>query len=146
MKNFEEFSYVMIKPTYLEHKAEIKRRIEEIGGTIIAEQSILINKEVLKEHYAHIANMPFYPELEEYMLSGECYAMLVGGSNGIIAKIREIVGPTKNSPEGTIRGDFMHKNASSSKNVIHASDARDTANAEIARFFGQELYNEYHNK
>lgn len=145
MANFEEFSYVMIKPTYLEHVGEIKRRIEEIGGTIVKEKRILINKETLKEHYAHIAHLDFYPELEEYMLSDECYAMLVAGKKGIIAKVREIVGPTKNSPKGTIRGDFMHVGAPTSKNVIHASDATDTANAEIKRFFGEEVFKEYHN-
>lgn len=145
MSNFEEFSYVMIKPTYLNHKDEIKSRLEAIGGSILEEKTLKMNKDKLKEHYAHIADKPFYPEVEEYMLSGDCYAMLVAGSNGIIAKIREIVGPTKNSPKGTIRGDFMHENANSSENVIHASDARDTANAEIERFFGSEIFNQYHN-
>lgn len=146
MSNFEEYSYVMIKPTYLDHKEEIKKRLQSIGGTILKEKTIKMNKDTLKEHYAHIADRPFYPEVEEYMLSGDCYAMLIAGNEGIIAKIREIVGPTKNSPAGTIRGDFMHQGASSSANVIHASDARDTANAEIMRFFGKEVYNENHNK
>lgn len=145
MSNFEEFSYVMIKPTYLDHKDEIKRRLEAIGGSILEEKTLKMTKDKLKEHYAHIADKPFYPEVEEYMLGGDCYAMLVAGSKGIIAKIREIVGPTKNSPKGTIRGDFMHENANSSANVIHASDARDTANAEIERFFGSEIFNQYHN-
>ena len=145
MSNFEEFSYVMIKPTYLDHKDEIKNRLEAIGGSILEEKTLKMTKDKLKEHYAHIADKPFYPEVEEYMLSGDCYAMLVAGSNGIIAKIREIVGPTKNSPKGTIRGDYMHENANSSANVIHASDARDTANAEIERFFGSEIFNQYHN-
>lgn len=145
MSNFQEFSYVMIKPTYLDHKDEIKGRLEAIGSSILEEKTLKMTKDKLKEHYAHIADKPFYPEVEEYMLSGDCYAMLIAGSNGIIAKIREIVGPTKNSPKGTIRGDFMHENANSSANVIHASDARDTANAEIERFFGSEIFYQYHN-
>lgn len=142
---FEEYSYVMIKPGYLEHKDEIKARLESIGGHILKENVINIGKDTLKEHYAHIADKPFYPEVESYMLSGKCYAMLIAGNEGIIAKIREIVGPTKNSPKGTIRGDFMHEGASSSANVIHASDARDTANAEIKRFFGESIFAENHN-
>lgn len=142
---FEEYTYVMIKPTYLDYKDEIKARLEAIGGHILEEKTLLMQKDVLKEHYAHIADKPFYPELESYMLSGECYAMLVAGAEGIIAKIREIVGSTKNAPKGTIRGDFMHEGASSSANVIHASDARDTANAEIKRFFGEDVFATNHN-
>ena len=58
--------------------------------------------------------------------------MIVEGPTGIIENIRNIVGPTKNAPKGTIRGDFA---IDGSKNVIHASDAIETANAEINRFF-----------
>ena len=145
MSKFNEYSYVMIKPTYLCYTDEIKNRLKAIGGTILAEKTLAMNSEKLREHYAHIADKPFYPEVEEYMLSGDCNAFLVAGDEGIIAKIREIVGPTKNAPQGTIRGDFMHKDANSSANVIHASDARDTANAEIERFFGKEIFNLYHN-
>ena len=131
-----EKSYVMIKPGYLEHKDEIIKRIEEIGGKIVAEKTLNLDKEILREHYAHIVQFDFYPELEQYMTSGECYGMIVEGEAGIIAKIREIVGPTKNAPKGTIRGDFMKPGVSTSQNVIHASDAVETAEAEIERFFG----------
>ena len=94
----------------------------------------MMTKELLKEHYAHIADRPFYPEVEEYMMSGPVVGMIVEGEN-VIKGMRNFMGPTKylDAPAGTIRGDYS---CNDRENLIHGSDAPETAEAEIKRFFG----------
>lgn len=127
-----EQSYIMIKPGFLHLESEIVKRINNIGGKIIKRKQFMLNSEVLKEHYSHLLELPFYPNIEKYMLSGEVVGMVVEGED-IINKIREILGPTKNAPKGTIRGDYA---TGVTENVLHASDGPETAKAEIIRFFG----------
>lgn len=127
-----EQSYIMIKPGFLELEEEIIKRINNIGGNVIKRKQFMLDSETLKKHYSHLLDLPFYPSIEEYMLSGEVVGMVVEGEN-IINKIREILGPTKNAPKGTIRGDFAK---GTTENVLHASDGPETAKDEIKRFFG----------
>lgn len=133
-----EKSYVMIKPGFLHLEKEIIKRLGDINCRVLETKKMNLNERILKEHYSHLANMPFFPEIVNYMTSGEVKGMIVEGPNGSISEIRKIVGPTKNAPKGTIRGDYA---LDGSKNVIHASDAVETANSEIKRFF--ERFHEF---
>ena len=66
-----------------------------------------LSSEKLREHYAHIADKPFYPEVEGFMQSAPVIAMALRGENAISA-VRELVGPTDSTvaAKGTIRGDL----------------------------------------
>lgn len=127
----------MLKPDAVRRglMGEIINKIERKGYTISAMKMFNMTKELLREHYAHIADRPFYPEVEEYMLSGPVLGMIVEGEN-VIKGMRNFMGPTKylEAPAGTIRGDYS---CNDRENLIHGSDAPETAEAEIKRFFGE---------
>lgn len=132
-----EKTYIMLKPDAIRRglMGEIINKIERKGYTISAMKMFNMTKELLREHYAHIADRPFYPEVEEYMLSGPVLGMIVEGEN-VIKGMRNFMGPTKylEAPAGTIRGDYS---CNDRENLIHGSDAPETAEAEIKRFFGE---------
>lgn len=112
------------------------QRFEEAGFNMVAAKMLQLTPEKLKEHYAHIADKPFFPEIEAFM-SERPVLILVFEGKEIIQRVRNLVGPTDSAaaPAGTIRGDWgtdkMH-------NIVHASDSVDSATAEIERFFGGE--------
>ncbi|MEG1581889.1 MAG: nucleoside-diphosphate kinase [Clostridia bacterium] len=127
-----EKSCVLIKPGFKHLEKEIIKWLEGVGGKIIKRKEFYLTHEQLKKHYAHLYNESFYPELEKYMMSDKVVGMVVEGEN-IIAEIRRILGPTKNAPKGTIRGEYA---INGRENVLHASDCLETAEQEIKRFFG----------
>ena len=88
---------------------------------------------LLKEHYAHIASKPFFPEVQKFMQKTPIIAMALEGDNAI-AGVRELLGPTdsKKAAKGTIRGDL---GVDVMVNVCHASDTPETAAQELKRFF-----------
>lgn len=129
-----EKTYIMLKPDAIERKlmGEIIARIEKKGYVISDMKMFEIDKEVLKEHYAHIADKPFYPEIEAYMTRGKVLGMIVEGENAVLG-MRALMGPTKDAPAGTIRGDYA---LNGSENIIHGSDSVENGLVEIKRFFG----------
>jgi len=131
-----ERTYVMLKPDAVERKltGRIIDRIESKGYRIVAIKVMNLNQEILREHYAHVADKPFYPHMERYMMSGPVWGMIVEGEN-VIQGMRMLMGATKfeEALPGTIRGDFAK---STTENVIHGSDSPETAEIEIKRFFG----------
>ena len=88
---------------------------------------------ILREHYAHVADLPFFPNIEAFMSSRPVMPMILRGDD-VIAKVRELLGPTNSeeAPKGTIRGDL---GTNMMRNVVHASDSPENAAAEIVRFF-----------
>jgi nucleoside-diphosphate kinase len=88
---------------------------------------------LLREHYAHIASKPFFPEVQEFMQKTPVIAMALEGA-GAVNRVRELLGPTdsKKAAKGTIRGDF---GLDVMVNVAHASDSAETAAMELKRFF-----------
>jgi len=108
-------------------------RFEQAGFEIAACKMIHLDSAILREHYAHIASLPFFPEIEGFMSSRPVIAMVLKGE-GVVARVRNLVGPTNSAtaPAGTIRGDWgtdkMH-------NIVHASDSPEAAAVEIKRFF-----------
>jgi len=133
-----ERTYIMLKPDAVERKlaGHIIERIEAKGYRITAIKIMNLDREILREHYAHVADQPFYPAMEEYMMSGPVWGMIVEGEN-VIKGMRMLMGATKfeDALPGTIRGDFAK---STTENVIHGSDSPETAEIEIKRFFGYQ--------
>ena len=131
-----ERTYIMLKPDCLKRGliGEVIARIEKKGYKIADARMMNLSPEILREHYAHIADKPFYPEVEAYMTSGPVLAMIVEGEN-VVKGLRILMGATKfeEAAAGTIRGDYAQ---STSENIIHGSDSPENAAIEIKRFFG----------
>ena len=131
-----ERTYIMLKPDALKRgvAGEIISRIERKGYKIVEAKTMQLGEAVLKEHYAHIADKPFFPELVDYMTSGPVLAMIVEGPD-VVLGMRILMGATKfeEAVPGTIRGDFTF---CTTENLIHGSDSVENAEIEIKRFFG----------
>jgi nucleoside-diphosphate kinase len=118
------------------HVGSVVDRFEKAGFTIVGCKMVILSPEILREHYAHVASKPFYPEIETFMRSRPVIMMALEG-DGIVAKVRELLGPTdsRKAAKGTIRGDF---GTEMMKNVVHASDSDENAQIELQRFFKPE--------
>lgn len=106
---------------------------EAAGFSVAGCKMMQLDSALLREHYAHIADQPFFPEIERFMASEPVVVMILEGE-GIIEKVRDLLGPTDSTqaPAGTIRGDYGE---TVMINVVHASDSPESAQAEIKRFF-----------
>lgn len=133
--NVEE-TFIMIKPDAVRARksGEIITRIERSGLTIERMEMCTLTDDVVKKHYAHLADKPFFPSLVGFMTSGPVVKMIVSGPSAI-KKMRMLMGATDpvEAAPGTIRGDYA---VDVNSNVIHGSDGPDTAKLEIERFFG----------
>lgn len=111
----------------------VLQRFESAGFRVHGLKMMKLSEEVLKEHYAHVADRPFFPEIVSFMQSSPVVALALGGEN-VISRVRDLLGPTdsKKAPAGTIRGDF---GTDMMVNVCHASDSPEAAAAEVKRFF-----------
>ena len=132
---------IILKPDCMakKHAGSVIDRFEKAGFEIVGAKMIRLTPQVLREHYAHVASKPFYPEIEQFMSSRPVILMALQGEN-IVQKVRDLLGPTdsRKAAKGTIRGDF---GTEMMKNVVHASDSDENAKAELARFFRpEELY------
>lgn len=133
-----EKTLIILKPDAFEKRkvGATIARFEEAGYAIIASKMMQLDSPLLKEHYAHIADKPFFPEIEAFMSSRPVLVMILAG-NSVIDRVRNLVGPTNSlaAPAGTVRGDWGTDMMS---NIVHASDGPETAAAEIKRFFKDE--------
>lgn len=131
----KERTLLLIKPDAVQRGliGDILTRFEHKGFKVAGMKMIQMTKELSKEHYAHLVSKPFYPDLEKFMTSQPIVAVVIEGKEAVEVT-RLIVGPTNASkaPGGTVRGDFSN---STSRNVIHASDSKETAEKEVHRFF-----------
>ena len=131
-------TFIIFKPDCLAqgHVGSVLERFEKAGFAVIGCKMVRLSPEVLREHYAHVASKPFYPEIEQFMRSRPVIVMALQGE-GIVQKVRDLLGPTdsRKAAKGTIRGDF---GTEMMKNVVHASDSDDNARVELARFFKPE--------
>ena len=137
----KEYTYIMIKPDGVRMglTEEIVRRIQGRGFEIKLFDVRKLDGDILDEHYAHVKDRDFYPEMKKFMLSDYVVPMIVYGENAIQG-MRDLMGPTKSTeaPAGTIRGDYGNKEILN-ENVIHGSDSQENALIEIKRFFNLDL-------
>lgn len=138
-----ERTLILLKPDAVQNRVcgQVIARFEEAGFAIRGCKMMHLSSEKLREHYAHIADKPFYPEVETFMQSAPVIALVLEGDD-IIAKMRDMLGVTDclEAAPGTIRAELGSKEAGKSKmcNIAHASDGPEAAEAEVARFFGED--------
>jgi nucleoside-diphosphate kinase len=112
---------------------EVYRRFERAGLSIVAARMLQLSQREAEGFYAVHRERPFFRDLVRYMSSGPVMVQVLEGENAI-ALNRDIMGATdpKKAAPGTIRADLA---SSIEQNVVHGSDAPDTAVREIAFFF-----------
>lgn len=126
---------ILFKPDAVEKRVigRVLSRFEEAGFTVRGMKMMALSDEVLAEHYAHIADKPFFPEVRGFMQKTPVVALALEGEE-VIGKVRDLLGPTDSqaAAAGTIRGDY---GVDKMVNVCHASDSPEAAAAELQRFF-----------
>ncbi len=129
-----EKTIVLVKPDGVQRGlvGEVIRRLELKGLKIVGMKMTILSEELLKEHYAHIVDKPFYPGVENFMRSNPVIALCLEGREAVAA-VRLIAGVTNaaKADGGTIRGDL----AMGMSNVIHCTDTVENAMQEVKRFF-----------
>ncbi len=130
-----ETTLILLKPDCVTKKlcGEVLGRFEREGFAIRGLKVLALTDDLLKEHYSHIADRPFFPEIVAFMKSSPVIALALSGEN-VIARVRDLLGPTdsRKAEKGTIRGDLGEDQM---VNVCHASDGAESAAAELKRFF-----------
>lgn len=126
---------VIIKPSGVQRglAGEIISRFEKKGLIIAGMKMMALSEPLLREHYAHLVDRPFFPTLLRSMMAAPVIVMAVKGVDAVEV-VRGMTGVTngRKAAPGTIRGDFS---VSGQENIIHASDSTENAAIEIARFF-----------
>jgi nucleoside-diphosphate kinase len=130
-----ETTLILLKPDCVSkgHCGDVLQRFEKAGFRIRGCKMMRLSDGLLREHYAHIAAKPFFPELQEFMQSSPVVAVALEAESAV-DKVRALAGPTdsKKAAPGTIRGDY---GVDVMVNTVHASDSLAAAGAELARFF-----------
>lgn len=130
-----ERTLVILKPSCIERNliGEVIGRIEKRGLVIAGMKMIQLDEAVLREHYSHLVDKPFFPQLAKSMMVCPVIVMCLKGVD-VVRVFREMTGVTngRKAAPGTLRGDFC---MSGSLNIIHASDSVENAEIELARFF-----------
>jgi nucleoside-diphosphate kinase len=135
-----ERTFLAIKPDGVQRQliGDIISRLETKGFTLVGLKLIQVNPALAAQHYGEHQAKPFFPGLVEFITSGPVVAMVWEGK-GVVAAARKMIGVTNplNAEPGTIRGDY---GIDIGRNIIHGSDAIETAEREIALWFEpQEL-------
>lgn len=114
---------------------KINARFEERGLRIVAQRRLQLSREQAEQFYAVHRARPFFKDLVDFMISGPVVVQVLEGDNAV-ALNREIMGATdpKKAAPGTIRADFA---TTVDENMVHGSDAADTARQEIGFFFAE---------
>ncbi len=138
-----EKTLIILKPDCTQRRVigRIIQRFEDKGLTIAGMKLMQISRELAERHYAPHKGKPFYPPLIDYITSGPVVVLALSGT-GVIDMARKLMGATFgfNAEPGTIRGDF---GASKTYNLVHGSDAPETAETEIALYFSPDELLDY---
>lgn len=133
----QETTLILLKPDCVTKRLSgtVLSRLEAEGFTIRGLKMMQLSDAILREHYAHVASLPFFPDIVTFMQSSPVVALALSGEN-VITRVRDLLGPTDSTAaaKGTIRGDFGENKM---VNVCHASDSPEAAAAEVKRFFGE---------
>jgi len=133
-----ERTFLAIKPDGVQRGfvGNIISRLESKGFTLVGLKLINVSRELAEQHYAVHKERPFFSSLIEFITSGPVVAMVWEG-DGVVASARKMIGATNplSAEPGTIRGDF---GVDVGRNLIHGSDAIETAQNEISLWFKEE--------
>jgi nucleoside-diphosphate kinase len=133
-----ERTFLAIKPDGVQRGlvGEIIRRFEAKGFTLVGMKFMTVSRELAEQHYGVHRERPFFKGLVEFITSGPVVAMVWEGE-GVIASARKSIGATNplTAEPGTIRGDF---GVNIGRNIIHGSDAPETAQQEVSLWFKEE--------
>ncbi len=133
-----ERTFLAVKPDGVQRQlvGEIIRRYESKGFKLVGLKLMQPTRELAEKHYGVHKERPFFAGLVEFITSGPVVAMVWEG-DGVVASARKIIGATNplTAEPGTIRGDY---GANIGRNIIHGSDAIETAQTEIALWFTPE--------
>jgi nucleoside-diphosphate kinase len=132
-----ERTLILVKPDAFARNltGEIIARFERKGLRLAALNQLTMTRELAERHYAEHVGKPFFDELVEFITSGPLVSMVLEGDQAIAAA-RQVIGatnPIEASP-GSIRGDFA---TAVGQNMVHGSDAPESAAREVALFFPQ---------
>lgn len=126
---------LLIKPDAVKRRlaGEIIRRLERKGLAVIAGRFFTVDEKLAREHYGEHTEKPFFGELIAFITSGPIWALAVEGPDAVKV-VRALMGATNplDAAPGTIRGDF---GISVTENLIHGSDAPESAVRELGLFF-----------
>lgn len=129
-------TYCMIKPDAVARGlvGRIVSRFEEVGLTVERMELGVVTPEQAAANYAEHEGKPFYEGLVAYITSGPVVKMVLSGPEAVVV-VRKLMGATnpKDAAPGTIRGDF---GLTLDANIVHGSDSPESAEREIAIFFG----------
>ncbi|HKP84752.1 MAG TPA: nucleoside-diphosphate kinase [Blastocatellia bacterium] len=138
-----ERTLILIKPDAIQRGliGRIIARFEEKGLKITGIKFLKLTDEILKDHYSHLADKPFFAGIKRFMQLTPVIALCVEGLEAV-ETVRALCGITKAraAAPGTIRGDWA---MSIQANLVHASDSIETAQKEVARFFDDSELFEY---
>ncbi len=133
-----ERTFVLLKPDCVQRRlmGRVLTRFEDKGLNLIALKMLQVTPALAQKHYAEHVNKPFYPGLEEFITGSPIVAMVIEGLEAIRV-VRDMLGATSGlqAAAGTIRGDFS---SSRQMNLVHASDGPESAQREIALYFGDD--------
>lgn len=128
----------MVKPDGVQRRliGECIKRFESRGLKLVGMKFQVLSREIAEKHYAEHAEKPFFKDLVGFITSGPTVQMVWEGPEAV-DQVRKMNGATNclKADVGTIRGDF---GLSLQNNIIHASDALDTAEREIALYFNED--------
>ena len=134
-----ERTFMLFKPESIKNHnmQDIIIMILQSGLTITDLQFVHPTKELLRQHYYHLTDQPFYAEMENYLLKGPLVSAVLNGENAVI-KWRNLMGATNplEASEDTIRGQFGTVENGKIYNVVHGSDSVENAEREIKLWYG----------
>lgn len=133
-----EKTLVIFKPSAVERGivGEILARFEKKGLAIAGMKMMQLTEAILRDHYAHLVDKPFFPSILDSMMASPVIVMCLEGKDAVKV-VRLLTGATngREALPGTIRGDYSMSNQA---NIIHASSSLEDAEAELRRFFRPE--------
>src|SRR5437763_10532119 len=130
-----ERTLILVKPDAFARNlsGEIIARFERKGLRLVAMNLTTMSRELAGRHYAEHEGKGFYEELVSFITSGPLVAMVLEGEQAVVAA-RQVIGATNplEATTGSIRGDFAIEVG---QNMVHGSDAPESAVREVALFF-----------
>lgn len=138
-----EQTFVILKPSTISRSlvGDVIERYQRKGLKIAGIKMMQLTEQILREHYAHLVDRPFFPWILDSMMATPVIVMVLEGKDAVEV-VRAMTGATnsRKAAPGTIRGDF---GMSGQENLVHASDSLESARVEIARFFRPEEIFDY---